>query len=61
MDKLRKRLENAYETARSFLRKRAQISKDRYDMKAKFVSLESGDVVLVRKMTHTGKYKILNR
>ena len=44
-----------------FYEKVAQRSKTRYDRKAKFVSLEPDDVVLMRKMTHTGKPKIQNR
>ena len=61
MDQLKKRLEYAYDKARFFSEKEVQRSKDRYDRKAQFVSLEPGDVVLVRKMTHTGKHKIHNR
>ena len=61
MDRLKKRLEYAYDKARSFSEKEIQRRKNRYDRKAKFVSLEPDGVILVRKMTHTGKHKIQNR
>ena len=41
--------------------KKVKRTKQRYDRKAKFVLLEPNDVVLVRKISHTGKHKIQNR
>ena len=61
LDRHKKWLEYAYDKARSFFEKEAQRSKNMYDRKAKFVYLEPDDVVLVRKMTNTGKHKIQNR
>ena len=61
IDRLKKRFDYAYDKARSFSEKEVQRTKQRYDRKAKFVLLEPNDVVLVRKMSHTGKHKILNR
>ena len=55
------RWDYAYDKARSFSEKEVQRTKQRYDRKAKFVLLEPNDVVLVRKMSHTGKHKIQNR
>ena len=50
-----------YDKARIFSEKEAQRSKEWYDRKAKFVSLEPDDVTLVRKVTYTGKHKIQNK
>ena len=54
-------MDYAHDKARSFLEKEVQRTKQRYDRKAKFVIVEPNDVVLVRKMSHTGKHKIQNR
>ena len=44
-----------------FQKKEVQRTKQRYNKKEKFVLLEPNDVLLVRKMSHTGKHKIQNR
>ena len=44
-----------------FQKKEVQRTKQRYDRKTKCLLLEPNDVVLVRKMSHTGKHKIQNR
>ena len=61
VDRLKKRLDYAYDKARSFQKKEVQRTKQRYDRKAKFILLEPNEVVLVRKMPHTEKHKIHNR
>ena len=53
-------MDYAYDKARSFSEE-IQRNKQRYDRKAKFVLLELNDLVLVRKMSSTGKHKIQNR
>ena len=60
VDRIKKRLEYTYNKVRSFPKKKAQRSKDKYDRKANFVSLEPSDVIQVRKMIHPGntKFKI---
>ena len=60
VDRLKKGLEYAYDKARSFSKKRLEEVKPGIKGKQIFFSLEPDDVVLVRKMTHTGKHKIQN-
>ena len=61
VDRLKKKLDYAYDKARSISEKELQRAKQRYDGKATFVLLKPNDVVLVRKISHTGKHKIQNR
>ena len=61
VDRLKKRLDYAYDKAKSFSERNVQRTKQRYDRKAKFVLLEPNDVVLIMKLSHTGKHKIQNR
>ena len=61
IDRLKKRLDFAYEKASQSQAKESQRQKVRYDKKAKHVLLEKDDLVLVRIVAHKGRHKIQNK
>ena len=61
IDRLKKRLDFAYEKANQSQIKESQRQKTRYDKKTKNIFLEKGDLVLVRIVAHKGRHKIQNK
>ena len=61
VDRLKKRLDFAYEKAYEAQCKSSSRNKKRYDRSATACALEKGDLVLVRALRHKGKHKLQNR
>lgn len=61
VDRLQKRLNYAHSKAESFAKQEAERNRIRYNKKAKNITLEPDDLVLVRVVAHKGKHKIQNR
>ena len=61
IDRLHKRLNRAFDRAKSFSEKESERQKKYFDIKSKDIKLESGDVVLVRRTAWKSRHKIQNR
>ena len=61
MQKLKQRLNFAYKKAKEMSQKQAQKYKSSYDKKIKWSQLQVNDIVLVKRVTWKGRYKIQNK
>lgn len=61
ISELKQRLQDAYRQAQTAIKSSQQKQKCRYDMKARAITLEEGDRVLVKKVVYDGKHKISDK
>lgn len=61
ISELKQRLQDAYRQAQTAIKSSQQKQKCRYDIKARAITLEEGDRVLVKKVAYDGKHKIADK